>query len=140
VTTYKVAELIGWRLDLAVALARGATNWTFNAGTGDAGDVFASFDGFIDVEEFGRKRATRSMELTHFSPSTDWFDGGPIIERERISLTARNPLAHSGWDATNALAGRGIIPTVEAEGLTPLVAAMRAYLLVNVGQTVELPA
>lgn len=64
-----------------------------------------------------------------FRPSVLWDEGGPIIERERISLTERGA---DGWFADL----RGVSPIM---GSTPLIAAMRAYVASKFGQEVELP-
>ncbi len=53
--------------------------------------------------------------------STDWSQGGPIIERQQIALLA--PIAQTSDDLWQAYAGKG-----SARGPTPLIAAMRAYV------------
>ena len=68
--------------------------------------------------------------------STDWADGGPIIEREEIAL---EPMTDSdygdGWLATRVEG-----PAVCMEfGPTPLVAAMRCYVASHLGDEVEVP-
>jgi hypothetical protein len=66
-----------------------------------------------------------------FNPSTNWSQGGPIIEREKIALN----LSENGWVAT-----RIEPPSVsEARGPTPLVAAMRCYVASKLGDEVEVP-
>ena len=90
-----------------------------------------------------------SMELPgdghgdKFSPSTDWSQAGPIIERERIKVAPnmggswlgqirhvkRHPLVQnpvlSGW--TNQ------------HGETPLIAAMRCFVASRLGDKVDVP-
>jgi hypothetical protein len=56
--------------------------------------------------------------------STDWAQGGPIIERELIAI-------HGDWKAT---LGEGTY-----EGPTPLIAAMRCYVASKLGDEVDLP-
>jgi hypothetical protein len=68
-----------------------------------------------------------------FTPmfSTDWVQGGPIIERERIALDTWD----EGWLAT-----RIEDPAIsEAIGPTPLIAAMRCYVASRLGDEVEVP-
>ena len=60
--------------------------------------------------------------------STDWAQGGPIIEREGIDLSR----AGSGWWAVNS-------PLPIQSGPTPLIAAMRCYVASKLGDTVEIP-
>lgn len=65
-----------------------------------------------------------------FRPSTSWTHGGPIIERERITLQCHD----GGWEAyvdTEWSRGSDEVPQMwkgEGEGPTPLVAAMQAYV------------
>ena len=101
----KTSELTGAALDWAVAKCEGAIN-------GDDLDV-----GFI--LEGG------------YSPSTDWAQGGPIIERYGIELNR-----YAGeWMAT--LVGR--VSVSEEQGPTQLIAAMRCYVASKLGDEVELP-
>lgn len=62
--------------------------------------------------------------------STDWADGGPIIEREGIDLY------QSGTWAAEMVKGEDVIRT---EGPTPLVAAMRCYVASHLGDEVDVP-
>ena len=119
--THKIADLTGWALDLAVAIADEHRMPYVRAD--DCGKLHAMRDD--GVGDHGRNPDVP------FRPSTDWFDGGPIIERERVTLDTR---AGGGWFATAAQ------KTVVAHGPTPLVAAMRAFLYDKRGETVELPA
>lgn len=64
-----------------------------------------------------------------YAPSTNWAQGGPIIERERIELVPNG----EGWDA---LQDDQHIPN---EGTTPLIAAMRCYVASKLGDEVEIP-
>jgi hypothetical protein len=72
-----------------------------------------------------------------FNYSTDWAQGGPIIEREEICLKKDQPprIAAYEWNAwtmlkSNAASGRGP---------TPLIAAMRAYVASQLGDEVDVP-
>lgn len=68
--------------------------------------------------------------------STDWAQGGPIIERERISVGDQTHIEgqpeHSAWYATNRKGAYGF-------GTTPLIAAMRCYVASKLGDEVEIP-
>jgi hypothetical protein len=99
--TSKSSELEGKKLDAAVALALGHG------------------PGLV------RKWLADELE-GHWSPSTDWSKGGPIIEAERISLTERG----DHWFAD----GRGYSEV----GPTALVAAMRAFVSGKLGDQVDL--
>lgn len=74
-----------------------------------------------------------------WSPSMLWVDGGPIIERERISIRAssRSPCVwHACASAIMEGEGRSCGPLVR--GPTPLIAAMRAYITSKLGDEVEI--
>jgi len=63
-----------------------------------------------------------------FCPSTDWAHGGPIIERERITVIA---MPNGTW-ATSS-------PCHSFHHPTPLIAAMRCYVASKLGDEVEVP-
>ena len=62
-----------------------------------------------------------------YSPSTDWSQGGPIIERESIDLMK---VGITQWRADCG-------PAVT--GPTPLIAAMRAFATKKFGVEIEIP-
>ena len=79
--------------------------------------------------------------LVRYSPSTDWAQGGPIIEREFIEL--RNQTSFSGgWEAWKWLEETQDYLVIGKQGRycpSPLVAAMRAYVAYKLGKEVEVP-
>ena len=83
----------------------------------------------------GRMSKGQSM-LVPFKPSTDWEQGGEIIEREKIGLHYGDGTwgVNAGrWEANhpNCLYVEG--------GDTPLIAAMRCYVASWLGDEVQLP-
>ena len=73
--------------------------------------------------------------LASFRPSTDWAQGGPIIERENISVGHQGHLGvplDSLWYATDRVDACGF-------GQTPLLAALRCFVASKLGPTVEVP-
>jgi Protein of unknown function (DUF2591) len=64
--------------------------------------------------------------------STDWSQGGPIIERERL-LTRPQP--GNGWESW----GHGKDDPWFSTGPTPLIAAMRCYVASKLGDKVDVP-
>jgi hypothetical protein len=72
--------------------------------------------------------------LTPYEPSTNWSQGGPIIEREGISVD-RTGLA---WTADISDSVGGYIEHTES-GPTPLVAAMRCYVASKLGDEIQIP-
>jgi hypothetical protein len=80
-----------------------------------------------------------SWENTNEAYSVDWSDGGPIIERELISIRVY-PDGEVSADVAAEFAGGEIIGSLaRGDGPTPLVAAMRAYVASKFGEEVELP-
>ena len=68
--------------------------------------------------------------------STNWAQGGPIIEREGISVRCIGSNINGFiWDADASEYGDG----EEMEGPTPLIAAMRCYVASQLGDEVEIP-
>ena len=98
----KTDELTGAALDWAVAKCEGVIN-------GDDLDI-----GFI-------------LERG-YTPSTDWAQGGAIIEREQMSIewTGEDWMAYIEHDE-------------EFFGPTPLIAAMRCYVASKLGDDIETP-
>ena len=76
----------------------------------------------------GHMSAGQKM-LTPYNPSTNWAQGGPIIERERIELWGDGD---EGWIAYDNL-------NPKQKGPTPLIAAMRCYVASKLGEEVEVP-
>lgn len=73
----------------------------------------------------------------HFSPSTNWAQGGPIIERESISPAYEPSLLYGDdcrWKALSAFSDND-----HYYGPTPLIAAMRCYVASHLGDEIELP-
>jgi hypothetical protein len=72
-----------------------------------------------------------------YTPSTNWAQGGPIIERENITLikTFKSGFwtAYLVGDTTKDFGKR------QADGDTPLIAAMRCYVASKLGGKVDVP-
>jgi len=66
-----------------------------------------------------------------YNPSSDWHQGGPIIEKEEIELIPPN-LDIGLWEARTGLS--------HSYGSTPLIAAMRCYVAHKLGDEIELPS
>jgi hypothetical protein len=67
----------------------------------------------------------------HDEYSTDWAQGGPIIEREGFKYTL-----HGNDEFVGRMNGEDYN---EPDGPTPLVAAMRCYVASKLGDEVEVP-
>ena len=73
-----------------------------------------------------------------YKPSTNWAQGGPIIEREEISISREFASGRIEWAAWTPAPIRD---DAEAFGYgpTPLIAAMRCYVASKLGDEVEIP-
>jgi hypothetical protein len=65
--------------------------------------------------------------------STDWAQGGPIIEREKIRLDTTWNCEDGFWSARMDTVGGWWL------GDTPLMAAMRCYVVSKLGDEIEIP-
>lgn len=82
--------------------------------------------------------------LIGFLYTTDWAHGGPIIERERITVSAlyaqKNPPSpeydHGEWGAYIPC---GVNSEGSGQGPTPLIAAMRCYVMSKLGEEAQVP-
>ena len=66
-----------------------------------------------------------------YQPSTNWAQGGPIIEREKIDIGPYR----GAWRAARHVSTTPIY----GYGPTPLIAAMQCYVASVLGEDVELP-
>ncbi len=74
----------------------------------------------------------------YWSPSTNWAQGGPIIEREKINLSVQ----FYGWVAHHdKYRGKEMNqPYYTQKADTPLIAAMRCFVASKLGDYVDMPA
>jgi len=105
----KVDELLGPALDWAVAKCEGVGVW------------------YDDLPQVLRKTQGNEGE---YAPSDDWAQGGPIIERNLITIFRRD----EEWYAYSSLSS-----TMDFHGATPLIAAMRCYVASKLGDEIDLP-
>ena len=83
----------------------------------------------------------RGNSAKYVHPSTDWSQGGPIIERERINFTRQlstSPcpgmwLAYTCDEVDDTRWG------FDGMGSTHLIAAMRCYVASKLGDEIEVP-
>ena len=71
-----------------------------------------------------------------YSPSTNWAQGGSIIEREGISIVQQGDAAEWVASVYNYTEGDWHLHTT---GPTPLIAAMRCYVASKIGDTIQVP-
>lgn len=124
----KTSELIGPALDWAVAKCEG---WAVN---------------IVRGVSTGRPVVNLIYpKARECAPSTDWSQGGPLIEREGIellcNLTATQAARFSGGANADWQAFHRSDRRTEARQFakTPLIAAMRCYVASKLGDEVEIP-
>ena len=79
-------------------------------------------------------RVFENMHDQHdFNYSTNWAQGGPIIERERINLQQYSSGQGGAFKFING------VPRCHMHGPTPLVAAMRCYVASKLGEGIDVP-
>jgi hypothetical protein len=110
----KTSELIGPALDWAVEVANG-THWSAN--------------GYFVFRYEGCGPNGFVSKNPQWSYSTEWSQGGPIIERERIETRHDGRKSWCAW----------IESTGAVHGPTPLIAAMRCYVTNKLGDEVNVP-
>ena len=108
----KVSELAGAKLDYWVARAEGAN------------DTFKMFKRHYDDPDF-----------VNYKPSSDWSQGGPIIEREQLWLTGPYR-SRKEWKCGDGKKADWDYAQSEYHGATPLEAAMRCLVASKFGNEV----
>lgn len=116
----KVSELSGATLDWAVAKCEGDKRLSPTR------------------KEFGIVKPVRLVPPY----STNWSQGGPIIEREVGNLWKNNKIDPSEpdvWVAAVYVKTSDESYVYHTDGSTPLIAAMRSYVRSKLGHEVEIP-
>jgi hypothetical protein len=126
----KTSELTGHALNWAVAQAEGDKVYRPRLGRPSDWDKEAYLkDGSDDrwVVRVQNPRVAHFVDWT-YNPSGSWWEGGPIIEREKITIewTGEDWMAYIRHDE-------------EFFSPTPLVAAMRCYVASKLGDDVDVP-
>ena len=115
----KTSELTGAALDWAVAKCEGPNS------------VAACY---YDEDDLPMCRD----EAPHmeWQPSTDWAQGGPIIERTGIATSPHDTLGWAAFQSHTAIDG---VIYKDYFGPTPLISAMRCYVASKLGDEVKIP-
>ena len=116
----KTNELSGAQLDWAVAKCEG---------------VAVAYDRMNGWWETSDPRYAEPNDPEVFSPSTNWAQGGLIIERERIAIW------WAKWDDIDSAVPVWTAVRFNEDdhfGPTPLIAAMRCYVASKLGEEVEI--
>lgn len=121
----KTSELVGPALDWVVASLDGYTELRVNPHRFDNSLLMTP-----PREEYG------PVYLADIAYSTDWAQGGPIIERSVPVLMKTNG---GDWIAQGAYDRVADCEARRYYGPTPLIAAMRCYVASKLGNEVEVP-
>lgn len=124
-TTYSVREIRVTRFGILPGCSLPTIDFTDSSGRRATGSVDLFY---FDLSEAELDcRGSEKGWSSNFHPSTDWAQGGPIIERERIHV-----YAGPQWTA-------GIKPGQFVYGPTALIAAMRCFVASKLGNEVDVP-
>lgn len=118
----KVSELQGAALDIWVARAQGET--------------YARVVGIHESERV-EVRPNAVSAWTRFAPSSNWAQGGPIIEREGFGVAKFYEPADGHIPDGGEWGALTLDDEIRSDGPTPLVAAMRLYVMVHFGEVVS---
>ena len=123
----KTNQLTGAALDWAVAICEGFTDYDH-----------ATETMLPPRKEYGR------VNMYEYSYSTDWAEGGPIIEREKVCVEYMAGAGDGGLDVwvTEVLhedRKYSGVTSSAGEGPTPLIAAMRCYVASKLGDYIDIP-
>ena len=123
----KTSELTGAALDWAVAKCEGATNLRH--------DTVATW--WVDLNGEPRALSSGWSPRQSWHPSTNWAQGGPIIEREWLDIT---PWPNqSDEDMRWHCQQHDTANDCAQYGPTPLIAAMRCYVASKLGDNIDIP-
>lgn len=118
----RVSNLLGAPLDWAVAQVEGIeTSWRYGRE-------------LVKVHDRGGIKLIESIRSI-YSPSSDWSQGGPLIEKHLGSIHHNPHLEDSSCRYSAGPAGAGIW----LYGPTALVAFCRTLVLTKLGDTVQVP-
>lgn len=120
----KTSELEGVALDWAVATGLGYTRTMVHPIDGGVRKSRPAPWGLWDEVDGDSSRDGS------FHPSSNWSQGGPIIESNLLVLC---PDPEFNWGC------RSYMDTLTYYGPTPLIAAMRCYVASQLGDEVEIP-
>ena len=109
----KTSELTGAALDWAVAKCEG-----------------------VKVEQIMGLSLWSSANWKRYS--TNWAQGGPIIEREEVDIDYA-PTERQWYAHVFTIHDDEILQHFMTKGPTPLIAAMRCYVASKLGDTIDIP-
>jgi len=126
----KVSEATNIQLNYLVAVSMGGVGFHY--------DTVATY--WIKLD--GKDRALSKGWAQSFTPTTDWAQGGPIIDSEKLCV-GFNHQADPEYcpinDPTTNCWARTTSGGYLKYGPTPLIAAMRCFVVSKLGEEVDIP-
>jgi hypothetical protein len=122
----KTTELEGNNLDKAVAVALRLS-------------VKLNIDGGVSINTLKYPEYAKlfpGFRFAAFRPSTDWSQGGVILQRECMELHVEDP---SEWHASMWWDDENSSGDIRMRGPTPLIAVCRCVVAAVLGDEVEIP-
>lgn len=104
-------------------------------------DYWAAIADGVEVEIRSDGMCCLKKVCALYQPSTNWWIGGPIIEREHINVEAVYRV-NGGWEWCAMIRHPRIRNRLQPElffANTLLIAAMRAFVDAKIGDEVEVP-
>jgi hypothetical protein len=117
----KTSELTGAALDWAVAKGEGHID---------------DFNGWL------HEASLLEVAEGDYTPSTNWAQGGTIVEREGITVGLTHPRLYTDkrhWVAQYFDPPHSALEVHRMRGPTPLIAAMRCVVASKLGDEIEIP-
>lgn len=100
--------------------------------------LVAKCEGYLDDQLSWLYEATlQDVADGSYHPSSDWAQGGPIIEREKLQLEYMDNF--NAWACSSGISVEEDQSWDQGYGPTPLIAAMRCYVASKLGDEVEIP-
>lgn len=124
----KTSEMTGAALDWAVAQAEKVDGLVIRKGR-------PAFERDFDPDCWADEADIEAFKCWRFyTPSTDWGQGGPLIEKYKLDIGAPMENQNGPWSAATEWAH-----PLGYKGDTPLIAACRAIVASVLGDTVSVP-
>ncbi|MEJ5278747.1 phage protein NinX family protein [Pseudomonas sp. MYb541] len=123
-TEVRVADLTGKALDWAVAIASGAE------------EVKTTEHGISCIYQLPEGGCWTNL----YTPSTDWSQGGLLIDMHRISFVTAGTGPEDQYGNEPIVALSSSLHYKACEGSTHLIAACRAIVATKLGETISVPA
>jgi hypothetical protein len=114
----EISEATILQLNWLVAKCEGATNLRY--------DTVNTW--WVDLNGEPKALSSGWSQRQNWHPSTNWAQGGPIIERENIGML---PSGNAYYERDGG--------TYFSYGPTPLIAAMRCYVASKLGTEIDVP-